>query len=137
MPLDNVRYRWLHARLWLWLLLYWLVTMMGAGVIARAGVTQNYEAIWVLFIMLVFVSVCMITDRGPWKPLYRIGFVLLAWITQAALTIPALFTFGLLVHSGGRPDLLERVTVFFASLPLLLIAMRRSKLFVKADKLVV
>ena len=105
--------------------------MMGTGTIARAGVNQSYESPWIAFVMLVFVSVCMVTERGQWKTWHRIGFVFLAWILQAILTLPVLLTVGAFVHAGGRPDLVDRITAFLASLPIVVIAMRRSRLFVR------
>lgn len=127
---GSLQYRWMHARVWLWLILYWLISTIGAGIIARAGADVTAEVAWIVIVMLALVSVCMATERGQWKVWQRIGFVFLAWIVQAILTIFTLFTFGVLMYWGGRSDLVDRVTVFVASIPVVVFAMRRSKLFV-------
>ncbi|MFQ5918326.1 MAG: hypothetical protein ACE5I0_11000, partial [Candidatus Binatia bacterium] len=88
MSSENIRFRWMHARLWLWLILYWLISTIGAGIIYRAGGNTVAEVAWIVFVVLGFVSVCMITERGQWKVWQRIGFVFLAHIIQAGLATP-------------------------------------------------
>lgn len=125
MDSKKIKYRWRQKRLWLSLILYWLVATGGARFIEK-----QYEAGWIILIMLIFVSICMITERGHWKLWQRIGFVPLAWIAEAILSPLAAFTIGVLVYSSGREHLVDRAIAFCASLPIIIFAMRQSKLFV-------
>lgn len=74
--------------------------------------------------MLVLVTVCMFTERGRWKMWHRIAAIPAAWIGQALLQVPAL------VAVGRRPDIAERMVSLAASLPVVIFAMRQSRLFV-------
>ena len=125
MDSQKIKYRWQHKRLWPGLILYWLIATGGAKFIE-----ERYEAGWVILIMLIFISICMITERGQWKLWQRRGLVPLSWIVEALLSPFAAFTVGALVYSSGREHLVDRAIAFFASLPIIIFAMRKSKLFV-------
>mgnify|MGYP001591675950 CR=1 FL=1 len=131
MATESARIRWLQSRLWLCLLLYWLISMIGAGVLARAGARTPVEATWIVFIMLVVVIGCMLTERGRWKVWQRVGFVLVSWLMQVILSIPVAFTIGVLVLNSGSPHLADRTIAFLASLPVVIFALRQSSFFVK------
>ena len=73
----------------------------------------------------------MATERGEWKTWQRVGFVFLAWIVQAVLAIPVLLTIGMLMGAAGRLNLVDRAVTFFASIPVVIFAMRHSRLFVQ------
>jgi len=81
------QYSWHRRRFWLTLVLYWFTCTAGAGAIARLGAAESAERAWVIFVMLVLVTVCMLTDRGRWKIWQRIAAVPAAWITQALLQL--------------------------------------------------
>lgn len=116
------------------MVLYWAITMVGAGAIARSGGDRTAEVAWIIAIMFVFTALCMVTECGDWKSWQRIGFVFVALFVHALLTVPAAFTFGLLMYMGDRQHLVDRATVFWASIPIVVYAMRRSRLFVKPVK---
>ena len=59
----------------------------------------------------------------------RIALVPGAWLAQAVLQIPALFAVGLPL-AMGRPDVVERMIGLAASVPVVIFAMRHSRLFV-------
>ena len=126
-PMTEPCYKWMHSRLWLCLILYWLVSMTVAGLIARA------EVGWIIMCMLIVIIVCMVTERGRWRPWKRVLFVPLAWIAQPLLSIPVLFTVGFFLLSLGREGLIDRAVTFISSLPLVLFAMRQSRLFVSCS----
>lgn len=128
MGAGEFRFRWRWGRVALGLVVYWLTSTGGAGLL-RAGGQSTMESGWVISVMLVFVSICMATERGQWSAWRRVGFVPLAWIVHALLA-PVAFGLGILVYQSGRPDLLDRAITFFASIPIVLWAMWRSHLFV-------
>ena len=115
---------------WLGLILYWLTGTVGASFVQK-----HHESGWIILIMLVFVTICMITERGQWKLWQRIGFVPLAWIAEAILSALAAFTIGMFVYGSGQQHLVNRTVTLFSSLPMVILAMRCSILFVRqADK---
>jgi hypothetical protein len=59
----------------------------------------------------------------------RIALVPGAWLAQAMLQIPAAFAVGLPM-ALGRPDVVERMIGLAASVPVVIFAMRQSRLFV-------
>lgn len=122
---NKTKYCWRHKSLWLSLFAYWLTCTVGASF-----VKSHHESGWIILVMLVFVSICMITERGQWKLWQRIGFVPLAWIVEAILSPLAAFTIGMFVYASGQKHLVNRAVTLFASLPMVFLAMRRSILFV-------
>jgi len=120
---------WLQARLWLCLILFWQVSVIGAGVLARSEM-ESLEGGWVILCMLALVILCMATERGRWSTWLRVGFVPLAWVAHAILSIPAgVIVAGVLIFIGGRIDLMDRATTLAAAVPIVLFAMRQSRLF--------
>jgi hypothetical protein len=122
-------YRWYRRRFWLTLVLYWFTCTAGAGALARLGAAESAERAWVISLMLVLVTVCMVTERGRWKIWQRVAAVPVAWITQALLQVPAVVVVGMPI-ALGRPDVAERMIGLAASLPVVIFAMRQSHLFV-------
>ena len=129
MQFQARKYSWLYARLWLALIAYWLICMVGTGIIARSAASSP-ESGFVVFVMLAFVIVCMATERGQWKSWQRVGFVFLAWIAHALLSIPVLFLVGSFMRDLS---LLNRAVAFIASIPAIIFGMRHSKLFVRLE----
>lgn len=132
MTKSNLHYVWLPARFWLCLVLYWLTAMIGAGMIASVD-GHARESGWIVLTMVVLVSICMVTERGQWKVWQRIGLVFLAWIVQAILTIPIALVVVPLLLLGNRADFADRGVSFVATIPVVVFAMRRSRLFVRAQ----
>ncbi len=127
---EKVRYKWHHARLWFYLFFYWLITIGVAGILARSPKFQSLELGWVIIAMLLSVCICMATERGEWRIWQRIGFIPVAWFLHPLLMIPFQFSIGLLLYKLGRFHLIDRSTAFWGSLPIVIFAMRRSRLFV-------
>lgn len=59
----------------------------------------------------------------------RIVVVPGAWLAQAVLQIPAVFAVGMPI-AMGRPEVVERMIGLAASVPVVIFAMRHSRLFV-------
>ncbi len=87
----------------------------------------------IAFVMLVFVSVCMITHRGNWKPWKKIAFVPAALIVHAALQVAVAIGLADMSRVEGQQTLLhgDRLISLLISLPILIFAMRYSRLFVR------
>lgn len=120
-------YRWLPARSVLAFVLYWLVATIGAGAIVRLGGTASTASGWTIFVMLGFVILCMVTERGRFPIWGRIGFPVLAWVAHAFLTVPA-YLLAIMVS----PELVDRAANFIASIPVVIVAMRQSSWFVSS-----
>ena len=84
----------------------------------------------ITLVMLVFVIVCMITHRGNWSAWKKIIVVPAAWIVQLTLQLPV--AIGLSPFLAWiEPTKGDRVIVLFSSLPVVIFAMRYSRLFVR------
>ncbi len=123
-------YKWRTGRAWLGLVCFWLLAMAGAGALARLGTDPSHEGGWVTLVMLVFVSLCMVTERGEWATWKKIGFVFLAWLVQALLSVAVVLIIGVALVSQQRSHLIDRTSGFLSSIPIVIYAMRRSSLFV-------
>lgn len=123
-----LKYKWHQARLWIFLLLYWLISMIGAGIIARLKEYPvfSHEIGPMLISMLILVSVCMVTERGRWKRWQKIGFVPFVYILHVVFFLPALA----ILSSWVPSHFVGRAACFIASLPIVVFAMRQSRLFV-------
>ena len=124
-------YIWFHERLWLGLIFYWLVSMLGAGLIKENGGTISTESGWVVAVMLTCVIICMIFERGEWSVWKRVGFVFLSWILQVLLGLVILPIAYLLVASGGKLELVDRFIGLLSGIPIILYSMWHSRIFIK------
>jgi len=111
------------------LIIFWFISTVGAGVIARAGGPAGAESGFIIMTMLIFAIWAACTDRS-WSIPIRIVWVIGIWIIHAPLAGVLAFTLGPFVYSV-RPHLLERTMSLFAAIPLVIWAMRRSKFFVE------
>lgn len=123
---NKAYWKWKPKRWWIGLIIFWLVSTIGAGVIARAGGILSIESGFIIMIMLIFSIFAAFTDRG-WKIPIRILWVIGVWIIHAFLVIPA----GLIAVLISKPHLAERAASLLAAFPLVIWAMRRSKFFVE------
>ena len=127
---NQTNWKWRPKRWWMGLTVFWLISTVGAGIIARSGGSHGAEGAFITIIMLIFAIWAACNDRS-WSVFIRIVWVIGVWIIHALLTIPMIFTVGLLAYSTGRPHLVDRVICLFAAFPLVIWAMRRSKFFVE------
>lgn len=121
------RYRWRTANVAVGLCVYVLVCALGAIL-----VTPRQQGGWVTLLMLLFIGACMATERGEWRWWHKLVLVPLLWVAHAILMLPVAFAFLPIVAASEslrlRADL---VVVLIASVPIVLIAMRRSRWFVE------
>jgi hypothetical protein len=125
----ETKWKWKPKRWWIGLIIFWLISTVGAGIIARNGGSSEQESGFIIMIMLAFAIWAACTDRG-WSIPTRIVWIVSIWIIHALLIIPILFTIGTLVYSVS-PHLVNRSTSLFAAFPLVIWAMSRSRFFVE------
>ena len=125
-----VGYRWRPGPTLLGLLVFSLVSASGAGGIAAARGEVGTQCGYVTFVMVAMISLCMLTGRGNWPWWKRLLFVPVAWIAQVPLSLAACFVVLPLALLVGRPTLIDPAGSLVASIPLVVFAMRRSRLFV-------
>jgi len=123
---NKTDWKWKPRRWWLGLILFWFISTVGAGIIARSGGSYSTESGFIIFVMLIFAIWAACTDRD-WSIPNRIFWVIGIWIMHAFLAIPA----GLIAVLISKPHLVERAASLFAAFPLVIWAMRRSKFFVE------
>lgn len=110
-----MRFHWRWGRVAIALIAYWLISTVGAGLLARTDYGSSEQG-WIIFVMLGFISICMVTERGQWSAWKRFGFIPLAWIVHAVLT-PLFIGVGILLYRAGRPELLDRAMALFSPRP--------------------
>ena len=120
--------KWKPKRWWIALIIFWLISTVGAGIIARTGGNDSMEGGFIILTMLIFAIFAAITDKS-WNIYKRTIWVIGIWIIHALLIIPA----GLIATLISKPHLIERTTSLFAAIPLVIWAMRRSKFFIEQD----
>ena len=123
---NKTNWKWKPRRWWLGLTLFWFISTVGAGIIARSGGSDSQESGFIIVIMLIFAILAACTDRN-WSIPKRILWVIGVWIIHAFLIIPV----GLIAVLISKPHLAERTTSLLAAFPLVIWAMRRSKFFVE------
>jgi hypothetical protein len=120
--------KWRPRRWWIALIAFWLISTVGAGIIARSGGTYSVESGFIIFIMLLYALFAAFTDKS-WNVYKRIIWVIGIWIIHAILLIPA----GLIATLISKPHLVERTASLIAAIPLVIWSMRRSKFFVSQN----
>ena len=126
---EKVSWKWKPKRWWLALIVFWLFSTIGAGILARLGQPEGAGTGFIIAIMMVFLIWCAIKDRS-WKVPVRILYVIVAWIIHAILALPI----GLAIIKGSipvAPHLAGRLIALLAAFPIVIWAMRRSTFFVK------
>ena len=110
---------------------YTLASFGVALAIHPAAPHQGIGTAWIILMMLVAVSVCMVTERALWGIWRRFLAVPGSWFAHAVLHWPAA-AIGRLFYSTGFPELVDYVSVYLATVPIVLWAMWHSRLFVAA-----
>ncbi|MCK4797995.1 MAG: tetratricopeptide repeat protein [Spirochaetes bacterium] len=125
-------WKWKPNRWWIGLIIFWLFSNIGAGVIAQSGGSYGAENGFIIMTMLIFAVWAAFTDRS-WSIPKRIIWVFGVWIVQAILIIPVMLILIILLadYFSVRPDLFERAGNLLAAFPLVVWAMWRSKFFVE------
>ena len=136
---EKKQYKWILPRTWIAILLYLAISIMGSEWLMNNAGTMagfnNDDSIvlsleFATIVMLLFVSICMATERGDWNIIIRIIFVPAMWLVNSFLAvvmiIPAFF---LPIENNYY---IELIGLLISGLLIIAFAMRRSKLFVEA-----
>ena len=127
--------RWQPARAWLTALLAWLAATIGADLLAAAEPyrdTGSTEAGWVVLVTLVVCGICAFTTWQPWPTWQRFAFLGLVWLSHTFIEILVGLPVAFVAVIGDSADLASRLTALVASIPLVVISMRQSRLFTRA-----
>lgn len=122
----KTNWKWKPNRWWIGLIIFWFISTIGAGVIARI---YGQESGFIIMTMMIFAIWAACTDRG-WSIPIRIVWVIGIWIIHTLLSLPIAFMLLPLSYSLGA-HLVDRGISLFAALPLVVWAMSRSKYFVE------
>lgn len=122
----KTNWKWKPNRWWIGLIIFYFISVVGAGVIARI---YGQESGFIIMTMMIFTIWAACTDRG-WSIPIRIVWVIGIWFIHAMLSPPIAFILFPLAHFVGL-NLVDRGISLFAALPLIIWAMSRSKYFVE------
>ena len=139
---EKKQYKWILPRAWTAILLYLAISIMGSEWLMNNAGTMagfnNDDSIvlslgFATIVMLLFVSICMATERGDWNIFIRIIFVPAMYFVNSILsllmTFPVLILFlGLQIEINYFIDL---IGLLISGLLIIAFAMRRSKLFIE------
>jgi len=122
----KTNWKWKPYRWWIWLIIFYFISVIGSGIIARI---YEQESGFIIMTMMIFAIWAACTDRG-WSIPIRILWVFGIWIIHTLLSLSIALILLPLAYSV-RPHLVDRGISLFAALPLVVWAMSRSKYFVK------
>jgi hypothetical protein len=110
-------------------LAYSVAVVGGVVVIEARGVGVTATIHLFRAALLLFFSLCMLTERGGWGLWRRIAFVAGAWLAFCYVALPLVFVV-LTLCAPAYPPLITEVAIYGGSVPLVMWAMRHSRLFV-------
>ena len=126
--------RYIGARLWLMLAVYFLIAGYSSDIASLFGYagTDGVRVISIAFFAIIIL--CVATERGRWPLWKRLVFVPASFVMHVVLTIPAGAMLGVLMRSPDHVRTVgeQRAVFILASLPVLLYAMHQSRLFVRS-----
>lgn len=126
---EGTTWKWKPVRWWVALIAFWLISTIGAGIVARIYGSYEGDNGFIILVMLIFACLSAFTDRS-WSIPIRIVWVVGIWFIHGLLSAPIAFTIGMLMYSV-RPELANRGVSLLAAFPLVIWALRRSKFFVE------
>jgi hypothetical protein len=128
---EKKQYKWILPRALTAILLYLVISIMGFKWIMSNSGSVGASFGFVTLVMLLFVSVCMATERGDWNIFIRIVFIPTMWLVNSVLSIvmiiPAFFLFKLLPIENNY--FIDLIGLLISGLLIIAFSMRRSKLF--------
>tara|TARA_B110000263_G_C15117774_1_gene422855 strand:- start:308 stop:754 length:447 start_codon:yes stop_codon:yes gene_type:complete len=137
---EKKQYKWILPRAWTAILLYLAISITCGELLMKYGevmVGSNLDDDFLIgvsfgfttLVMLLFVSICMVTERGDWNIFIRIIFVPAMYLVNSFLAvvmiIPALF-FQIEINYY-----IELIGLLISGILIIAFAMRRSKLFIE------
>lgn len=130
---ERTTWKWKPVRWWVALIAFWLISTIGAGIVVRIYGSYEGDYGFIGLVMLGFACFAAFTDRS-WSIPIRIVWVVGIWVMHGLLIAPiAPPIIWLMYYTSGRPELVDRGVSFFAALPLVIWALRRSKFFVELE----
>jgi hypothetical protein len=142
---EKKQYKLILPRAWTAILLYLAISIICGELLIKfvdvpvdvpvsnddflIGISLGFSTL----VMLLFVSICMVTERGDWNIFIRIIFVPAMYLVNSFLsvlmTFPVLIIFlGLQIEINYFIDL---IGLLISGLLIIAFAMRRSKLFIE------
>ena len=132
---EKKQYKLIFPKVWTGLLLYLVISVVCGELLMKYvedALIAGYFGLATLF-MLIFVSVCMFTERGDWNIFIRIIFVPAMWIVNSILgvllTFPAFILFGSLPIENNY--FIDLIGLLASGLLIIAFSMSRSKLFIE------
>jgi len=126
-------YMWKTKNVIAFFIIYWLVLSINTVIANQLELLSTIEW-WInTSIFLSVVLLCILTYRTKIKILYQIIFLPISWFTHAISTAAAAFVMGIIRLDPNhiRTEGEHRAIFILASLPVLLFALSKSKLFVE------
>jgi hypothetical protein len=133
---EKKQYKLIFPKVWTGLLLYLVISVICGELLMKYvedALIAGYFGLATIF-MLIFVSVCMFTERGDWNIFIRIIFVPAMWIVNSILgvllTFPAFILFSSLPIENNY--FIDLIGLLASGLLIIAFSMSRSKLFIEA-----
>jgi hypothetical protein len=132
---EKKQYKLIFPKVWTGLLLYLVISIVCGELLMKYvedALIVGYFGLATLF-MLIFVSVCMFTERGDWNIFIRIIFVPAMWLVNSILavliTFPAFILFSSLPIENNY--FIDLIGLLASGLLIITFSMSRSKLFIE------
>ena len=132
---EKKQYKLIFPKVWTGLLLYLVISIVCGELLMKYvedALIAGYFGLTTLF-MLIFVSVCMFTERGDWNIFIRIIFVPAMWLVNSILavliTFPAFILFSSLPIENNY--FIDLIGLLASGLLIITFSMSRSKLFIE------
>jgi len=132
---EKKQYKLIFPKFWTGLLLYLVISIVCGELLMKYvedALIVGYFGLATLF-MLIFVSVCMFTERGDWNIFIRIIFVPAMWLVNSILavliTFPAFILFSSLPIENNY--FIDLIGLLASGLLIITFSMSRSKLFIE------
>ena len=132
---EKKQYKLIFPKVWTGLLLYLVISIVCGELLMKYvedALIVGYFGLATLF-MLIFVSVCMFTERGDWNIFIRIIFVPAMWLVNSILavliTFPAFILFSSLPIENNY--FIDLIGLLASGLLIIAFSMSRSKLFIE------
>ena len=132
---EKKQYKLIFPKVWTGLLLYLVISVVCGELLMKYvedALIAGYFGLSTLF-MLIFVSVCMFTERGDWNIFIRIIFVPAMWIVNSILalllTFPAFILFSSLPIENNY--FIDLIGLLASGSLIIAFSMSRSKLFIE------
>lgn len=129
--IEGTTWKWKPVRWWVALIGFWLISIIGAGIVVRVYGSYEGDSAFIGLVMLIFACFSAFTDRGSsiaTRIVWVVGIFVIHSLLSPYVSVPiAIF----LYYASARAELANRGASFLVALPLVIWALRRSKFFVE------